>query len=192
VNLIICAVKTPSASPPSTPVLECLGLVLTFNPGTLSVTVIVQGKLTILSLVDNFSKKCHSLSVGQSMKGANVINQLEHLKVLKGFIPERIQCDNGSEFISREVDRWAYENGVILDFSSPGKPTDNPYVDLRRKRRSQSFNGKFRDECLSVNWFLFLDDARMKINSWRDVYNFFRPHSSLDDLTTEEFINLHS
>jgi putative transposase len=143
-----------------------------------------RSKFRILSIVDNFSKKCHSLAVGQSMRGADVVDQLEHLKVLEGLIPERIQCDNGSEFISKEVDRWAYENGVTLDFSRPGKPTDNPYV--------ESFNGKFRDECLSVNWFLSLEDARMKINSWKEDYNFFRPHSSLDDLTPEEFINLHS
>jgi len=98
-------------------------------------------------------------------------------------VPERIQCDNGSEFISKEVDRWAYENGVTLDFSRPGKPTDNPYI--------ESFNGKFRDECLSVNWFLSLEDAKSKIESWKDDYNYFRPHSSLNDLSPQEFINLH-
>ena len=141
-------------------------------------------RFRILSIVDNYSKKCHSLTVGQSLKGTDVVDQLERLKLLDGFIPERIQCDNGSEFISKEVDRWAYENNVTLDFSRPGKPTDNPYV--------ESFNGKFRDECLSVNWFLSLEDAYDKINSWKDDYNFFRPHSSLDDLTPEEFINLHS
>ncbi len=97
--------------------------------------------------------------------------------------PERIQCDNGSEFISKEVDKWAYENGVTMDFSRPGKPTDNPYV--------ESFNGKFRDECLSVNWFLSLQDAKEKIDEWKWDYNLFRPHSSLKDLTPQEFINLH-
>jgi putative transposase len=80
----------------------------------------------------------------------------------------RIQCDNGSEFISKEVDRWAYENKVTLDYSRPGKPTDNPYV--------ESFNGKFRDECLSVNWFLSLEDASEKIEQWKWEYNHFRPH----------------
>lgn len=141
-------------------------------------------RFRILSIVDNYSKKCHSLAVGKSMKGGDVVDQLERLKLLDGLIPERIQCDNGSEFISKEVDRWAFENGVTLDFSRPGKPTDNPYV--------ESFNGKFRDECLSVNWFLSLEDAKEKINTWKDDYNFFRTHSSLDDLTPEEFIILHS
>jgi putative transposase len=112
------------------------------------------------------------------------VDQLERLKLLHGLVPERIQRDNGSEFISKEVDRWAYENSVTLDFSRPGKPTDNPYV--------ESSNGKFRDECLLVNWFLSLDDAKEKINSWKDDYNFFRPHSSLDDLSTKEFIIIHT
>ena len=70
---------------------------------------------------------------------------------MEGTCPVRIQCDNGSEFISKEVYRWAYQNKVTLDYSRPGKPTDNPYV--------ESFNGKFRDECLSINWFLSLEDA---------------------------------
>jgi putative transposase len=74
-----------------------------------------------------------------------------------------LQVDNGSEFISKELDRWAYENQVVLDFSRPGKPTDNPYI--------ESFNGKFRDECLSVNWILDMEDARQKIEAWWKEYN---------------------
>lgn len=83
---------------------------------------------------------------------------------------------------SKEMDLWAYSNGVTLDFSRPGKPTDNPYV--------ESFNGKFRHECLSVNWFLSLDDAREKIEDLRWEYNHFRPRSALNDLTPKEFVNL--
>lgn len=138
-------------------------------------------RFRILSIVDNYSKKCHALAVGKSLKGADVVDELERLKVLEGVIPERIQCDNGSEFISKEVDRWAYEHSVTLDFSRPGKPTDNPYV--------ESFNGKLRDECLSVHWFLSMEDATQKITSWKDDYNHFRPHSTLGDLSPEEFIN---
>lgn len=85
--------------------------------------------------------------------------------------PIRIQADNGTEFISLALDKWAYESGVILDFSSPEKPTDN------------AFNGSFRDECLNTNWFMSLGDARKKIETWRQDYNHFRPHSSLDDTT---------
>ena len=77
------------------------------------------------------------------------------------------------------MDQWAYDNGVTLDFSRPGKPTDNPYI--------ESFNGSFRDECLNLHWFLSLDDAREKIEAWRHEYNSFRPHSSLGDLTLSEF-----
>jgi putative transposase len=98
-------------------------------------------------------------------------------------IPERIQVDNGSEFISKDFDRWAYENKVILDYSRPGKPTDNPFI--------ESFNGSFRDECLNVNWFLSMDDAAEKIEAWRDEYNNFRPHSSLNDLTPNEVIEMY-
>lgn len=141
-------------------------------------------RFRILIVVDNFSKKCLSLLVGKSLKGSDVASELQQICLIENCNPERIQCDNGSEFISKDVDKWAYENGVILDFSRPGKPTDNPYV--------ESFNGKFRDECLSVNWFLSLEDARQKIDDWKWEYNYFRPHSSLDDLSPQEFINLQN
>ncbi|MDT4866804.1 IS3 family transposase ISYps8 [compost metagenome] len=140
-------------------------------------------RFRILTVVDNFSKKCLSLLVGKSLKGHDVASELQQICLIENCNPERIQCDNGSEFISKDVDKWAYENGVTLDFSRPGKPTDNPYV--------ESFNGKFRDECLSVNWFLSLEDAGQKIDDWKWEYNYFRPHSSLSDLSPQEFINLH-
>jgi putative transposase len=95
--------------------------------------------------------------------------------------PERIQSDNGSEFVSRVLDKWAYENGVTLDFSRPGKPMDNATI--------ESFNGSFRDECLNVSWFLSMEDAQEKIEKWRRDYNEFRPHSSLGDLTPRQFID---
>ena len=104
---------------------------------------------------------------------------MEHIKALRG-VPERIQVDNGSEFISKALDLWAYENQVILDFSRPGKPTDNPFI--------ESFNGSFRDECLNLNWFLSLDDAQEKIEAWRIDYNEFRPHQSLGDMTPMQFV----
>lgn len=85
------------------------------------------------------------------MQGDDVVATMEHVKSIRG-LPKRIQVDNGSEFVSRALDLWAYENGAILDFSRPGIPTDNPHV--------ESFNGSFRDECLILNWFLSLDDAR--------------------------------
>lgn len=100
---------------------------------------------------------------------------MEDLKNRQGYLPARIQVDNGSEFISKALDHWAYENKVILDFSRPGKPTDNPFI--------ESFNGSFRDECLNTNWFLSLQDAKEKIEAWRMDYNHYRPHSSLEDRT---------
>lgn len=140
-------------------------------------------RFRILSVVDNYSKKCLSLLVGKSLRGSDVQQELSNIALYEGTVPQRIQCDNGSEFISKEVDRWAYENKVTLDFSRPGKPTDNPYV--------ESFNGKCRDECLSINWFLSLEDACEKIEDWRWEYNHFRPHSALGDLSPQEFIKLH-
>ena len=94
-------------------------------------------------------------------------------------LPDVIRVDNGSEFVSRAMDKWAYDNGVKLSFSRPGKPVDNAFI--------ESFNGSFRDECLNVNWFMSIEDAKEKIENWRKDYNGFRPHSSLDDMTPDEF-----
>jgi putative transposase len=80
------------------------------------------------------------------------------------------------------LDRWAYDHHVTLDYSRPGKPTDNPFI--------ESFNGSFRDECLNVNWFLSLKDAAEKIEAWRREYNEFRPHSSLDGLTPDQVVRM--
>ncbi len=137
-------------------------------------------KFRTLTIVDNYSRKCLHLGVGQSLKGEDVVESLEQVKLIEQTVPQRIQVDNGSEFISKALDKWAYDNKVILDFSRPGKPTDNPFI--------ESFNGKFRDECLSVNWFLSLEDAKEKIEAWRWEYNHLRPHSSLDDFTPVEII----
>ena len=98
-------------------------------------------------------------------------------------IVELFQTYYGSEFISKVLDKWAYENKVTLDFSHPGKPTDNAMI--------ESFNGSFRDECLNAHFFLSLEDAREKIEAWRQDYNAFRPHSSHKNLTPEAFSNYH-
>jgi putative transposase len=131
-----------------------------------------------LTIVDNYSRECLAIEVGQSLKGSDVVGVMDRLVAFRGR-PDRIQCDNGSEFISKVMDKWAYEHGVTIDFSRPGKPMDNALV--------ESFNGSFRDECLNVNWFLSMEDAREKIEQWRVEYNEFRPHSSLGDLTPREF-----
>ena len=138
------------------------------------------GKFRGLTIVDNYSRECLAIRVGQSLKGTDVVAALEQICRERGLVPARIQTDNGSEFISKEMDRWAYENGVVMDYSRPGKPTDNPFI--------ESFNGSFRDECLNAHWFLSLQDAADKIEAWRIEYNNFRPHSSLNDMTPAEFI----
>lgn len=133
-----------------------------------------------LTIVDNCSRECLAIVVGKSLKGADVVDALEAIKENRKLLPQRIQTDNGSEFISKEMDRWAYHHNVTMDYSRPGKPTDNPFV--------ESFNGTFRDECLNAHWFLSLEDAAVKIEAWRQEYNNYRTHSSLNDLTPMEFI----
>jgi len=135
-------------------------------------------RFRVLTIVDNTSRKCHTIEVGQSLKGIDVVKVMEQIKLQYRSLLERIQVDNGSEFISKDLDRWASENRVILDYSRPGKPTDNPFI--------ESFNGGFRDECLNTNWFLSLEDAKLKIESWRRDYNEFRPHSYLHGLTPSQ------
>ena len=140
-------------------------------------------KFRALTVVDNYSRECLAIYVGQSLKGADVVYALNQIKMIRNIVPKKIQTDNGSEFISKEMDRWAYENKVTMHYSRPGKPTDNPFV--------ESFNGSFRDECLNAHWFLSLKDARDKIEVWRNDYNAYRPHSSLNQLTPLEFIEQH-
>nr|BFD66934.1 hypothetical protein HAGR004_19560 [Bdellovibrio sp. HAGR004] len=91
-----------------------------------------------------------------------------------------IVCDNGPEFISQNLDIWAYQNKVDLKFIQPGKPVQNAYI--------ESFNGKFRDECLNQHWFMNLEEARFEIEKWRKDYNENRPHSSLRMKTPNEFV----
>ena len=136
-----------------------------------------------LTLVDNFSRECLEIETGASLKGEDVVQVMERMKLTRGVVPGRIKVDNGSEFISKALDKWAYENNVRLDFSRPGKPTDNAFI--------ESFNGSFRDECLNVNWFLSLEDAKEKINAFKEDFNHFRPHSALGNLTPIEAIDRH-
>ncbi len=137
-------------------------------------------KLRALTIVDNCTRFCYAIVVKISFKGIDVAEVMESLKMKYGRTPNRIQTDNGSEFRSKDFDRWAQTNNVTLDFSRPGKPTDNPYI--------ESFNGSFRDECLNTTWFLSLEDAIEKIELWRVEYNCFRPHSSLSGMTPEEVV----
>ena len=133
-----------------------------------------------LNIVDDFSRECVAIEVDTSLGGARVVRVLERLKEQRG-LPERIVMDNGPEFTSKALDAWAHASGAKLHFIRPGKPIENAYA--------ESFNGRFRDECLNENWFTNLIDARTKIEVWRRDYNEQRPHSSLFGQTPLEYSN---
>jgi len=135
-------------------------------------------RFRILTVIDDLSKECPVLEADHSLTGQRVTRVLERVSLTRG-LPDVITVDNGPEFISKAVDAWAYANGVKLHFIQPGKPTQNAYI--------ESFNGKFRDECLNEHVFTSLHDAQQKIETWRQDYNVNRPHRSLNQLTPEEF-----
>ena len=135
-------------------------------------------RFRLLTLVDNHSRESLAIEVGQRLTGDDVVRVLEGVASQRGK-PQTIRVDNGPEFISRSLDLWAYSSGVKLDFSRPGKPTDNAFI--------ESFNGRLRDECLNQHWFLSLDEARAVTEAWRDDYNRVRPHGALGNQTPFEF-----
>ena len=135
-------------------------------------------RLRALTVIDAFTREALAIDVDQGIKGEQVVTAMARIASVRG-APKTIRVDNGPEFISKALDRWAYENGVTLDFSRPGKPTDNAFV--------ESFNGRLRDECLNSHWFLSLADARIKIEAWRRDYNESRPHTALGWLTPAEY-----
>ena len=135
-------------------------------------------RIRILTVVDNFTRESLNASAKFQFKGVDVANTLDEVIQVYG-VPKAIKVDNGPEFISKELDLWAYTHKVTLDFSRPGKPTDNAFI--------ESFNGRFRQECLNQHWFLSMEDAESKIEIWRMDYNKERPHSSLGNMTPEEF-----
>ena len=136
-------------------------------------------RFRLLTLVDNFSRESLAIEVGQSLKGSDVVRVLERVGTTRK-LPRSIRVDNGTEFTSKILDQWAYLNGVELDFIRPGKPTENGLI--------ESFNGRVREECLNENWFLSIEDAREKIEAWRQHYNHDRPHRALGTLSPAEFI----
>lgn len=133
-----------------------------------------------LTVVDVYTRECLAIEVGQSLKGHDVVKVLQQISHQRG-APQVLFCDNGSEFTSQVLDLWAYHNQVKIDFSRPGKPTDNAYV--------ESFNGTLRAECLDAHWFSDLVDAARQIEAWRTEYNASRPHRALGERTPNEFAN---
>lgn len=113
-----------------------------------------------------------------SLPSTRVIREFERVVALVGQ-PDQIRVDDGPEYISRALDTWASARGITLDFTRPGKPTDNGHI--------ESFNGKFRDVCLNQHWLLSLGDARRLIEAWQVDYNTVRPHSAPGNLTPQAY-----
>jgi len=135
-------------------------------------------RIRFLNLVDDYSRECLQIEADTSLPGARVVRVLEQLRRERG-CPRQLVIDNGPEFTGQALDQWAYAHGVDLAFIEPGKPQQNAYI--------ESFNGKFRDECLNEHWFLSVPDARAITQAHRWTYNHDRPHSALDNLTPTEF-----
>jgi putative transposase len=141
--------------------------------------VLVDGRrFRTLNVLDRVTRECLALEVDTSLPGQRVTRVLDQLVAWYG-APKQITVDNGPEFSGRMLDAWAYVHGVTLDFIEPGKPTQNGHI--------ESFNGKFRDECLNLHWFGSLPQARAIIHAWKEEYNTERPHSALRQQTPAAF-----
>ena len=123
-----------------------------------------------LNIVDDFARECVVIEVDRSLPGLRVVRVLDRLAETIG-LPEILVMDNGPKFSGRALDTWAYARGVHLRFIRPGKPIENAFI--------ESFNGKFRDECLNEHWFASVAEAQALIEAWRIDYNTVRPHSAL-------------
>lgn len=134
----------------------------------------------LLTVIDCHTREAHAIVPRASFRAFQVVETLDDLARRQGK-PRTLKVDNGPEFAGRMLDQWAYLNGVEIDFSRPGKPTDNGHI--------KAFNGRLRAECLNASWFLSLADARDRIEAWRRHYNEERPHSALGNLTPRAFID---
>lgn len=143
----------------------------------MSDTLSTGRRIRTLSVLDTCTREALAIAVDTSLPSQAVTHVLDGI-FLSRHRPERITLDNGPELTSRWFDQWADRNGIALDYIDPGKPVQNAVM--------ESFNGRFRDECLNSHWFTSLDDARRTIEAWRIDYNQERPHSSLGYRTPEE------
>lgn len=144
-------------------------------------TLAVGRPFRTFNVVDDLTRENHAIEVDHSLPGARIVRVLNQIAAVHGY-PAAIVCDNGPEFTGRALDQWAYQHGVRLHFIAPGKPTQNAFV--------ESFNGRFREECLNQHWFRNLADARRIIEEWRIDYNTARPHGSLNGRTPQEFARI--
>lgn len=141
---------------------------------------LVNGRrFRILNVIDALSREDLDGPVDTSIPAKRVVEALDQIALERGGYPAWIVVDNGPEFRSRELDAWAYRNGVKLHFIDPGKPIQNPVT--------ESYNGRMRDECLNMNWWNTPEEARTGVRSWRTRYNTERPHGSLGKKTPAEF-----
>ena len=136
-------------------------------------------RFRVLTIVDDFTRVSPGILVNPSIPARNVTAFIDQIALSHGY-PERIRVDNGPEFTSRTFQQWAKRRNIHIEYIRPGKPTDNAFI--------ESFNGKFRDECLNEHWFLTLGHAQETIETWRLSYNNEQPHSALNFLTPYEYL----
>jgi len=139
-------------------------------------------RIKCLTVADDFSHECVTLSVDWGISGQYVTRLLDQAAVFRGY-PLAVRTDNGPEFTSRAFMGWAQTHGIGHILIEPGRPMQNGYI--------ESFNGKFRDECLNEQWFETLQQARSAITLWRQDYNEARPHSSCERMPPAKFAALH-
>ena len=135
-------------------------------------------RIRCLTLVDDCTRECLAIEVDTSLTGMRVVSVLQRLADTRG-LPQSITVDHGPEFEGKALDEWAYRRSVTLDFIRTGKPVEHGFI--------ESFNGRFRDECLNEHWFITMNHARDIIEHWRHEYNTVRPHSSLGNQTPEAY-----
>ena len=139
-------------------------------------------RIKCLTVVDDFSKESLEIAVDYGISGQYVTRVLDQVARFRGY-PAAVRTDNGPEFTSRAFLAWTHKNGIRHILIEPGKPMQNGYI--------ESFNGKFRDECLNEQWFESLSQARECIARWRQDYNEVRPHSSLGRIPPARFAQQH-
>jgi putative transposase len=137
-------------------------------------------RFRVLTIVDVYTRESLAVEAGASLKGTDVVEVLNQIRAQRG-APKMLFCDNGSEFSSQIMDLWAYQNRVKINFSRPGKPTDNAYI--------ETFNKTLRTECLDAHWFGTVAEAGETLEAWRQEYNESRPHRALGERTPNEFAN---
>ncbi len=130
------------------------------------------------NIIESYNRECLAIEVATSIPGQRVCRVLDKIILCRGK-PEAIICDNGPEFTGIALDQWAFRNKIKLSFIDPGKPIQNAII--------ESFNGKFRDECLNEHWFLNIEMAINIIENWKHDYNYSRPHSSLSNMSPIKF-----